>query len=46
MDWYEDYFNYNLNLINDDFKNYKISDALIKVYRYMGRFLLKSNRNH
>ena len=33
MDWYEDYFNYNLNLINDDFKNYKISDALIKVYR-------------
>ena len=47
MDWYEDYFNYNLNLINDDFKNYKISDALIKVYRLIwDGFLLKSNRNH
>ena len=33
MDWYEDNFNYNLNLINEDFKNYKISDALMKVYR-------------
>ena len=33
MDWYEDNFNYNLNLINEDFKNYKISDALMKIYK-------------